>query len=486
MDQESFRQLLQKPSAAPPTNSSTHVRGSLLSAASTVASASKKKAKPVDASQPAFKPRTLKKSAKGEAYRDRATERRLGTNNDYAQVRVLFRFSGTLLVEALAEDFERRIAENADRDAVEEQRKYLGGDSQHTVLVKGLDFALLEQNRARAAAEAAVTDDVSLEQAFTESVAQPKKRTREEILRDLKSKRGAGGPSTDQPVAADEAFVDAKKAGKFKPIGFKPIGSNGAADGKVKRKKKAKAGELEENGERKKKRRVVAETAPETAPPEPSASAGPSKEEIIPPARPPTGPSSKPETASEPGPIDEDVDIFADAGEYAGIDLGDDEEGSDDERPALPSDRRRQDEEGGEVRGNSPLRPGKWLATSDDEQEPIPPPPPARQSKSAARSDSPQRRSDGPHRPASDEEKGEMEEEERPVRLQPLSSSVVPSIKDLLAASEEVDKAEKRKARKEKKKVVGGGGASSEKDTKAKVDRDYQRLKAYQDKQNKS
>ena len=83
MDQDSFRQLLQKPSAASPPHSTTaHVRGSLLSAAA----AGKKKAKTVDASQPAFKPRTLKKNAKGEAYRDRAAERRVGANNDYAQV----------------------------------------------------------------------------------------------------------------------------------------------------------------------------------------------------------------------------------------------------------------------------------------------------------------------------------------------------------------------------------------------------------------
>ena len=68
---------------------------------------------------------------------------------------------------------------------VEEQRKYLGGDSQHTVLVKGLDFALLEQNRARVAAETAATEDVSLEQAFLESAAQPRKRTRADILREL-------------------------------------------------------------------------------------------------------------------------------------------------------------------------------------------------------------------------------------------------------------------------------------------------------------
>ena len=314
---------------------------------------------------------------------------------------------------------------------------------------------------------------MSLERAFTESVAQPKKRTREEILRDLKSKRGADGPTSKKPAATDEAFVEAKNAGKFKPIGFKAIGSSRVADGKTKRKKKVKAGEPEENGERKKKRKVAAATAPATAAPEPSTSGDPAEE---------GGPStaatsSKPIVVTNPElePVDEDFDIFAGAGEYTGLDLGDDDEGSDDGGPARPSDRRRQGEEEGEVRGQSPSRPGKWLVTSDDERDPTPPPPPAREAKSENRSESSPRRPDRPHRPASDEEEGEMNEEERPMRLQPLSSSMVPSIKDLLAASDEAEKAEKRKARKEKKKAAGGGSGSNEKDTKAKVDRDYQK-----------
>ncbi|TFK90158.1 hypothetical protein K466DRAFT_574416 [Polyporus arcularius HHB13444] len=486
MDQTSFRQLLQTPkasSATSPATSSGHIRGSLLA---TVSAAGKKKQKTVDASQPAFKPRTLKKN-KGEDYRDRAGERRLGVNNDFAQV------------EALAEDFERRHAEEEDRRAVDEQRKYLGGDSQHTVLVKGLDFALLEQNRARVAAETAATEDVSLEQAFLESTAQPKKRTKAEILSELKSKRGAGVPSaaTAAAAAADKALEEAKKAGKFKPIGFKPVGSGAekGADGKVKRKKKVKAGELEENVERKKKRKVAADATPAPTPAsvpseqvqegQASATSSGDVAENVPVA----GPSTTKPTATpipEPEPVDEDFDIFAGAGEYTGIDLGDDDEGSEDEGP----NPRPQEDEGVLRDGEAP-RPGKWLATSDDEREPTPPPPAAltRDSKSATRSVSPQR-----HGPPSHLEDGEMDEEaeERPMRLQPLASSALPSIKDLLAMSEEAEKEEKRKARKEKKKGGGGGGGgagaggSSEKDTKAKIDRDYQRLKAYTDKKKKA
>ena len=56
-----------------------------------------------------------------------------------------------------------------DKETLEEQRKYLGGDADHTVLVKGLDFALLEQNRAKVAAEQGVEDDDALEQVFLET-----------------------------------------------------------------------------------------------------------------------------------------------------------------------------------------------------------------------------------------------------------------------------------------------------------------------------
>ncbi|KAI0675707.1 RED-like protein N-terminal region-domain-containing protein [Trametes maxima] len=505
MDQESFRKLLDKPKGGPSSSSSSgaHVRGSLLAAtaAATKGKGGGKKGKPaVDASQPAFKPRQVKKGgAKGDAYRDRATERRLGVGNDYAQV------------EALADEFERRHADDEDRDAVEEKRKYLGGDSAHTVLVKGLDFALLEQTRARAAAEAAATEDVSLEQAFLESAAQPRKRSRADILRELKSRRGgsgaaAAGEDEDEDkgdakgeegagAVRDAALEAAKKAGKFKPIGFKPVGG-GAQDKKekVKRKKKAKAGEQEENGERKKKRKVgpagvaTDTTMAGTTARDDTTAAGPSNAEKGEQAE--AGPSSAapppnlPVPPPEPEPIDEDFDIFADAGEYTGVDLGDDSDENDGEgeRPGVSAGAGADEREDGEVQG--PRR--KWLATSDDEREPARAITPAAR---ATRSLSPEHRTGGSHRPRGVEE-GEMdeegeEEEERPMRLQPLASSALPSIRDLLAMSDDVEKAEKRRARKEKNKA-GGGGAPGEKETKAKVERDYQRLKAYTDKKAKS
>ncbi|KAI0325891.1 hypothetical protein GY45DRAFT_1356508 [Cubamyces sp. BRFM 1775] len=487
MDQESFRKLLHTPKASSATSSagsSAHVRGSLLAAATT--GAKDKKAKKIDASEPAFKPRQVKKGAKGDAYRDRATERRLGIANDYAQV------------EALADEFERRNAENEDRQAVEEQRKYLGGDSEHTVLAKGLDFALLEQTRARAAAEAAATEDVSLEEAYMESAAQPKKRTREEILRELKSKRGAAGAQSAAAPAAltaeDKALEEAKKAGKFKPIGFKPIGGAAEKGEKVKRKKKVKPGEAEENGERKKKRKVTSTATSQGQEANVAAKSVEPLDAAATEQQPEAGPSSATSQPSapapEPEPMDEDFDIFADAGEYTGVDLGDESDASEDGRAEPSSANRR---EGGERPVEEAPPPRKWLATSDDEREASravsqPPAPRSTSGRSQSRSVSPQRRAGPPHKSPVEEvreiEEGE-EEEERPMRLQPLASSALPSIKDLLAMSEEAEKAEKRRARKEKKKAAGGAGGS-EMDTKAKVERDYQRLKAYQEKKSKT
>ena len=57
-------------------------------------------------------------------YRDRAKERRLGISSEFM------------------------ISEDAVKDLTVEESKYLGGDMEHTHLVKGLDFALLAKMRS--------------------------------------------------------------------------------------------------------------------------------------------------------------------------------------------------------------------------------------------------------------------------------------------------------------------------------------------------
>ncbi|KAI6041297.1 RED-like protein N-terminal region-domain-containing protein [Pisolithus marmoratus] len=379
-----------------------------------------KKATFAKPSEPAFKPRKVKKAE--QKYRDRASERRTGVSNDYAEV------------EAILEDFQKR-ATREGKDVIEEQRKYLGGDSQHTILVKGLDMSLLEQNKARAAASAE-EDDV-LEQAFveatsqvTEPVAESKKRTREDIIRELKAKRQNG--QTDQPpVGSSVKTIEeerlgleaAKQSGKFRPIGFKPIGQE----------EKPKKSKVKNDKSGEKKRRKVDRDSKQTG-------------QDPDPGHEPRAPTTdKPPSADErhgllqepePGPLDEDFDIFAGAGDYQGIpDDDDDNSDHDDEGAPRSADLSLKSPE----ERSQPVQPVKGGWFGDAERQPTPPlTVPVLVPKSPP------------------EEK--VAEEEEGGRLRGLESSALPSIRDFLAMQEAADKAEKRRARKEKKKKKKKGG----------------------------
>jgi hypothetical protein len=78
-------------------------------------------------------------------YRDRAKERRMGSNLDYATLEGLTAPSTSLGVGEVGS----RLGEDMDNDRKKqaELSKYLGGDIQHTHLVKGLDKALAEKVR---------------------------------------------------------------------------------------------------------------------------------------------------------------------------------------------------------------------------------------------------------------------------------------------------------------------------------------------------
>jgi IK cytokine len=94
MDQDAFRVLL---------TSSRRSQPNAKQAVPTTAKSIPQKATTSASSEPAFKPRKVKKTE--SKYRNRAAERREGTGNDYAQV------------EAVLEDFEKRVA-HEDRDVV--------------------------------------------------------------------------------------------------------------------------------------------------------------------------------------------------------------------------------------------------------------------------------------------------------------------------------------------------------------------------------
>ncbi|KZT21574.1 hypothetical protein NEOLEDRAFT_1139191 [Neolentinus lepideus HHB14362 ss-1] len=413
MDQESFRKLLESGRATQSNANGTPTapRGTLLGQAKT-------KAKTIDASEPAFKPRKLKKSGR---YRDRASERREGVGNDFAEA------------EALLEDFEKRYADAGD---LEEKRRYLGGDSEHSILVKGLDFALLEQNKARAAVEAASVDDESLEKAFAEATVVSKKRTRADILRELKEKRKKGEEEREEDAEKEKAekeekkereLEEPKKNGKFRPIGFKPIG---APIQESKKKKKVKE---KDEGERKKKRRKVESTAAN------GTTAGLDKIQLVEDAQKEKASVSKEETPrpaarseSELEPMDDDFDIFAGAGEYEGVDLGDDEDEEEGEVAQGPS----HTVESPPAEASVPAK-ANWFETEDEPPALQTGPPPILE-KLKAKSRTPQPE--------------EGEEEEQPAKLAPLAGSAIPSIKEFLKMEEEAEKEKKRKARRDKKK----------------------------------
>jgi IK cytokine len=98
----------------------------------------------------AAKPRPYKPVVKGAAerdvgappppvIRDRAQERRTGTNLDYTD-------TDAVAAQALTA----------------EETRFLGGDAEHTHLVKGLDFALLQRVRAESRQAGAAADSLSV------------------------------------------------------------------------------------------------------------------------------------------------------------------------------------------------------------------------------------------------------------------------------------------------------------------------------------
>lgn len=220
MNQEAFRQLLSAPSSSSSQNADVQRSGNPLygrqrkrpsgtgqevssflprNVASEASSSSKA---PNNAQR-----RTDKSSSSGATYVDRAEARRSGTEgiNEYENA------------ERLQRDFDKKIREAHDEEEKEklrQQMKYLGGDAVHSVLVKGLDFALLEQQKAKmnGTQSSAFVNDDDLEAAYT------------------------GKPQVQPSVdTSNNQQAEKKSMGeKFRPIatkrGFKPVESAPKAD----------------------------------------------------------------------------------------------------------------------------------------------------------------------------------------------------------------------------------------------------------------
>ncbi|KAF8582773.1 hypothetical protein K439DRAFT_1635060 [Ramaria rubella] len=282
------------------------------------------------------------------------------------------------------------------------------------------------------------------------------KRTRGDLIRELKEKRTSGGAKAhSEGPSTDVAFEQAKKTGKFKPIGVSESTKAIEKNNKTKGKGQEKLAE----GERKKKRRKV---GPESMiAKDQSHSVQSTKTLNMLAAQLPEAATTSPEAPEvdtsrqkTTGPLVENydgVDIFADAGEYEGVDFGD-EEGEE-----LPDNARATEPVVDPSGSGVPVVKG-WF---EDDPVSIP-------SASAARLPTP---------PPAEPIPGENKElnQEQVTRLAPLASSALPSISDFLAMDAHAEAQQKRKAKKEKKKGEKKEKASVE----VKVDRDYKRLNSY-------
>ncbi|TKY85787.1 hypothetical protein EX895_005327 [Sporisorium graminicola] len=218
MDQEAFRQLVSTSSAVAGSSRSrafgkAHKRHPASSTASSSSST-----KPSD-----LKPRKLKPNGHSDGtsstYFDRASARRSGAPDS--------EFSD---IEALHRDFEERIAAaetEEERQRLRDQISSVGGDAKYSVLVKGLDWALLAQNKARLERESGTAggggegEEGDLESAFQEGRADRDtgKRSRDDIVEAIKRRREEKSAVTVSPSTSG-----------FRPIGFKPVGGADKAE----------------------------------------------------------------------------------------------------------------------------------------------------------------------------------------------------------------------------------------------------------------
>lgn len=289
-----------------------------------------------------------------------------------------------------------------DKEAVERQRMYLGGDAEHSVLLKGLDFQLLERMKQR---QNEVSDQTiqDLEDELDKTIAgtePPKKRSRDELLMQLKA--GKQAPAEEAPQGSVDGFEKARNEGKFKAFGAKAVKE------KEKRVKSVKGKEKEvlvDGKVRRKKKKVVPAVVEAAV--------------VVPP--PPSAPLPILAVLDD----DEDDDIFGGAIEYKGMDSDSDDDAVPPPPPLpLPLD--------------TAAAPKRKYFDDDDDAPATKSGPPSSVANLAATAALAAAKKNGD---------GEDEEQEqKPMRLQPLSGSNMPSVRALLDLDTAEMKEEQRKA----------------------------------------
>ncbi|GAA5829914.1 hypothetical protein JCM3766R1_006700 [Sporobolomyces carnicolor] len=506
MDQDHFRSLLAS------SSSSSKSQGPTPNPRAKVESFGKPRPKPSTASsgKPTdFKPRPpshKKPSAKGP-YRDRAAERRAGKESDFANA------------EKLLEEFEARQQSERERHDerdrgtmdLDEQRKYLGGDAEHSILVKGLDLALLERRKLELARQDE-SESLDVEQLLDrqlDAAAEPdtvtpsrpldkgksKAKSRDDLLRELKASRAGVPPASTTLALEPAATTTATGLGR----GWKKLGqaeSRGSEDVKPAAKKLRK------------KRKVVAVDDPVVASaPDPSGS-NPSSLAIQDPVETTDArEGSRAADAAEGGQgFGSDDDIFGDAGSYKGFDTDSDDDAAKkpgrDVKGKEPEQRQPQPQPSRDATGALDERTGagakrKYFDDDDDDEErdgsaittaPSAVTKLASQVRAAASTAASGTSRDGIEQEGSDDDEPEVT---TVTKLQPLSGARGPSVRELLEMDKAAEEEEKRKAKKlkwqQKKSGVegdddddeGGSRRGKELNVADKANRDYLQMEAY-------
>ncbi|GAA5895773.1 uncharacterized protein JCM6883_001617 [Sporobolomyces salmoneus] len=478
MDQDQFRSLLAT-STSKPTSASTSKFG-------------KPPPKPTNCGKTTdFKPRPPSKKSNplkggkkatgsGDGYRDRAAERRAGKESDFAGA------------EKLLQEFEARKAAEREREQdsmikEEEERKYLGGDAEHSILVKGLDMALLERRKL----ELSATQEKELEDVEDELDRQLEKPTKKGKG---KEKEGTKGKTRDELLEElKKSRSSASGSGGFKPIG------EGEGLGKGWKKLGAPTTTTTEGGGgggekklRKKKKKVPVESSAPTA----AASSQPpvaSTSSVSVPVAPLPLPTDE---TTEGGGFGSDDDIFGDAGSYKGFDSDSDSDADADapsSKPAKPlttmATKVKTEDEPSSTTTLGAKR--KYFDDDDDKEEgdsqPITTAPSAvtdlasRQASHVASTSAQTSRDRGL---GSDDDEEDDEMDTSTVKLQPLSGGRGPSVRELLEmdkAAEEEEKRQSKKLKRQQKALEDGADGKGKKDLSEadKANRDYLQMEAY-------
>lgn len=150
---DDFRKLLMTPRAPPGSHASGSIREAM---ANSSGNSSKAMPPPSERHEARRKKKNFYAALKkqednklqelADKYRDRARERRDGANPDYQAMDVAGGASNAY--RAVAPDLKSGLDAAERRRQMIQESKFLGGDMEHTHLVKGLDYALLQKVRS--------------------------------------------------------------------------------------------------------------------------------------------------------------------------------------------------------------------------------------------------------------------------------------------------------------------------------------------------